>query len=422
MDIGLLAIQIAAIPVGATLSDGAHTFTASASTRSIIVSKCQLDRLSSKAPTGYTGTFTLQVTATATETANGTRQSTSLPLTVSVLPTNLASPIILDLNGDGVQTLDINATNGRFDLLNTGNAVRSGWISQGDAFLAIDTNGNDIIDDRSELFGGEVGEGFAKLASFDSNGDGQVDKNDTRFSELRLWQDRDSDHQTDAGELQSLIDARIAALSVSYQIRAEQQNGNWVLERSTATTADGRSIEMADAYFQVEAEEVLQHRGIIDNPAANPGMRPPNTLINGKTSSNAEARITVQSALPVSKPFTQPGARQSFAQRSMNHSILINQPWPLMWLDAAGNIKDESREFDDTFEQDGQEVGPVINWHRDSAKERKHAERKTTSKSDKQRGSNWVSGFVNGADDHAKQAKLDALRITLPATVTTKGK
>ena len=93
-----------------------------------------------------------------------------------------------------------------------------------------------------------------------------------------------------------------------------------------------------------------------------------------------------------------------------------------MWLDAAGNIKDESREFDDTFEQDGQEVGPVINWHRDSAKERKHAERKTTSKSDKQRGSNWVSGFVNGADDHAKQAKLDALRITLPATVTTKGK
>ena len=98
------------------------------------------------------------------------------------MPTNLASPIILDLNGDGVQTLGINATDGRFDLLNTGTAVRSGWISQGDAFLAIDSNGNGSIDDRNELFGGEVGEGFAKLASFDSNGDGQVDQNDARFN------------------------------------------------------------------------------------------------------------------------------------------------------------------------------------------------------------------------------------------------
>ena len=199
--------------MGATLSDGTHTFTASASTRSVDVSQWQRDRLSLTAPAGYTGTFTLQVTATATETANGDRQSTSLPLTVSVLPTNLASPIILDLNGDGVQTLDINATNGRFDLLNTGNAIRSGWISKEDAFLAIDSNGNGKIDDRSELFGGEVGEGFAKLASFDSNGDGSVDKNDQRFAELRLWQDRDSDHETDIGELASLAEVNYPAAS-----------------------------------------------------------------------------------------------------------------------------------------------------------------------------------------------------------------
>ena len=94
----------------------------------------------------------------------------------------------------------------------------------------------------------------AKLASFNSNGDGQW--TNTRFNELRLWQDRDSDHQTDAGELFSLSEAQIASLSVSYTIRAEQQNGNWVLERSTATTTDGHSIDMADVYFQVEVDHV----------------------------------------------------------------------------------------------------------------------------------------------------------------------
>ena len=196
-----LSLVVSAIPVGAKLSDGTNTFTASPSNTGVDISQWQRDRLSITAPTGFTGTFALQVTATANETASGDRASTTIALTISVLPTNLASPIILDLNGDGVQTLDMNATDGRFDLLNTGTAVRSGWISQGDAFLAIDSNGNGMIDNRNELFGGEVGEGFAKLASFDSNGDGQVDKSDARFNELRLWQDRDSDHQTDAGEL-----------------------------------------------------------------------------------------------------------------------------------------------------------------------------------------------------------------------------
>lgn len=336
------------------------------------------------------------------------------------MPTNLASPIILDLNGDGVQTLGINATDGRFDLLNTGTAVRSGWISQGDAFLAIDSNGNGRIDDRNELFGGEIGEGFAKLASFDSNGDGIVDKNDARFNELRLWQDRDSDHQTDAGELFSLTDAQIASLSVSYTIKAEHQNGNWVLERSHATTSDGRSIDMADAYFQVETNPTQTPQAIIPTPQTS-GLPPSSGTMNSNGMANAAASITVQSFLPQVKPITQsyPGMFvQPFAQRATLNPILLGKFFASKWFDENG-ASEESADSDD---RDNQETAPVIDWNRDPAKERKHAERKATSKSDKQRGSNWVSGFVNGRDDHAKQAKRDALRITLPATVTTKGK
>jgi len=189
------------------------------------------------------------------EAVTGEAASYALALTVTVLPANTQSPIVIDLNGDGVKTVALAHSSGAFDLLNSGSAVRSGWISAEDGFLAIDANGNGAIDDRSELFGGAVGEGFAKLARLDSNLDGAVDAKDERFAELKIWQDRNGNHATDAGELGSLADYGIVSLSTRYVMAPEIQSGNWLLERGTATTKDGRSIAMADAYFEVARPE-----------------------------------------------------------------------------------------------------------------------------------------------------------------------
>jgi serine-aspartate repeat-containing protein C/D/E len=128
--------------------------------------------------------------------------------------------------------------------MNTGHAIRSSWISSDDAFLAFDRNHNGRIDDRSELFGGSIGEGFAQLKAFDSNGDGIVNNGDISFSELLLWQDKNSNHQTDGGELVSLQAAGSASLNADYQAIPEIQNGNLLLERSVATWADGLTMDM----------------------------------------------------------------------------------------------------------------------------------------------------------------------------------
>jgi serine-aspartate repeat-containing protein C/D/E len=164
----------------------------------------------------------------------------------------------LTLNGDGIRTTALGETEGTFDLLNTGNAIRSGWISASDAFLAVDRNGNGKIDDRSELFGGAIGEGFAQLESFDSNGDGVVNNQDAGFGELLLWQDKNSNHGTDAGELKSLKAAGIGSLNTGYQAIPQMQNGNLLLERSLATWTDGRTMEMVDVYFRVDQQPVEQ--------------------------------------------------------------------------------------------------------------------------------------------------------------------
>ena len=251
----VMGITVGAIPTGATLTDGAHSFTATDNTHIVAVTGWNLANLSITAPTGYTGQFALTVAATSSEIATGEIANTAITLPVTVVPANVTSPLVIDLDGDGVHTTALADSQATFDLLNNGHAIRSGWASAQDGFLAIDTNGNGIIDDRGELFGGDIGEGYAKLAEFDSNRDGVVNAKDQRYSELKVWQDANGNHRTDEGELKSLAERGIASIDVNHTIAPEVQNGNWLLERGTVTFSDGHTAAMADAYFEIRRQK-----------------------------------------------------------------------------------------------------------------------------------------------------------------------
>jgi hypothetical protein len=125
--------------------------------------------------------------------------------------------------------------------------LRAQWLDANDAFLARDINGNGRIDDRSELFGGVFGEGFSLLSTLDSNQDGRIDRADEAFASLSLWQDKNSDKQTDEGELTSLMQSGIASISLAYSLNAQWQEGNLLLEQSEAIRTDGSRLEVRDA-------------------------------------------------------------------------------------------------------------------------------------------------------------------------------
>jgi Ca2+-binding RTX toxin-like protein len=162
------------------------------------------------------------------------------------------SPIAIDLNGDGIQTLSIDQ-GVKFDLLNTGEKVSTGWLSGQDGFLAVDANGNGQIDNRNELFGGGVGEGFAELATFDSDGNGLVNSSDSLFGSLSIWQDANENGVTDQGELQSLASYGVAALNTSYSNAfTTDAQGNVLGETSSAITTSGKSLDLVDVYFKVQ--------------------------------------------------------------------------------------------------------------------------------------------------------------------------
>jgi len=167
------------------------------------------------------------------------------------------TPIAIDLNGDGIHTIARQDMTGSFDLLGTGKAIQTGWLSKGDGFLAIDSNHNGQIDDISELFGGSAkGDGFAKLASYDSNGDGFVDASDADFASLLIWQDANSDGKTDAGELVSLTQAGVTSLKLAYtDLAFLDANNNLHMESSTVTMANGTTAAMTDVYFNVAASD-----------------------------------------------------------------------------------------------------------------------------------------------------------------------
>jgi hypothetical protein len=125
--------------------------------------------------------------------------SASYKLTISA-SYRVKSPIVLDLNGDGIATTDKNS-GAYFDHDGNGFAEQTGWINNQDGLLVRDLNNNGKIDNGGELFGSETllqngqkaANGYLALAELDSNADKRIDSADTAYTTLKIWQDANGD-------------------------------------------------------------------------------------------------------------------------------------------------------------------------------------------------------------------------------------
>jgi hypothetical protein len=107
------------------------------------------------------------------------------------------SPLVLDLDGDGVETIDRSYGNIYFDHDGNGFSENSGWVNEDDGILVRDMNDNGTIDGGSELFGNETvlsnglkaDNGFEALKKLDSNNDNAFDADDNAWDQLRVWKD-----------------------------------------------------------------------------------------------------------------------------------------------------------------------------------------------------------------------------------------
>ncbi|WP_320044153.1 hypothetical protein [uncultured Desulfobacter sp.] len=117
----------------------------------------------------------------------------------------LIDPLIINLDG-GVPALS--DTRFKFDLDNDGATEEINFAASGSGFLSFDRNNDGIINNGSELFGPNTGNGFDELAAYDLDDNGWIDENDDVFSKLSVWT------RDEAGNdlLVSLADAGIGAV------------------------------------------------------------------------------------------------------------------------------------------------------------------------------------------------------------------
>lgn len=95
----------------------------------------------------------------------------------------LYDPLVINLDTDATELSDQTFY---FDLDADGEEEEISML-KGSGYLALDKNGDGIINDGSELFGTGNGDGFADLARYDEDGNGWIDENDSIWSKLKIW-------------------------------------------------------------------------------------------------------------------------------------------------------------------------------------------------------------------------------------------
>ncbi|MCP4119888.1 MAG: VCBS repeat-containing protein [Desulfobacteraceae bacterium] len=120
----------------------------------------------------------------------------------------LRDPLVINFNGNSA---DLTDTRFSFDINADGEEDSIAWLARGSGFLVFDRNKDTVVNNGSELFGPQTGNGFSELSEFDEDGNGWIDENDSVFDDLSIW----SGPSWDSSFLVSLKEAGVGAISLS---------------------------------------------------------------------------------------------------------------------------------------------------------------------------------------------------------------
>lgn len=168
------------------------------------------------------------------------------------------TPILVDVLGDGLKLT--NGHNGILFNVLPGKLLRIAWTeaNSDDAWLVLDRNGNGSVDSGEEMFGNATPQppapdgigknGFNALAIYDQpgnggNGDGIIDKHDSVFSSLRLWQDKNHNGISEPAELSTLTDLSLESIGLDYkESKKTDSYGNRWMYRAKVKDKNGAQL------------------------------------------------------------------------------------------------------------------------------------------------------------------------------------
>ncbi len=167
------------------------------------------------------------------------RMETNLSLTAGD-PEKKVDPLVINFDGNAAA---LSQTRFEFDIDANGTTEQIAALRPGSGYLALDKNQDGVINDGSELFGPNSGNGFAELAKYDSDNNNFIDQADPIYNRLRIWQR----HEDGSQQLTALGDNNIGAIylghvTTPFQLRtADNQSLGEVTGTGIFLTEDGKT-------------------------------------------------------------------------------------------------------------------------------------------------------------------------------------
>jgi len=159
-------------------------------------------------------------------------------------------PIVLDMDGDGVNLIALADSAAKFDIDGDGKDDKTAWIGQGDGFLVYDFDGDGAVTFQEELVFTAWAQGAhsdltALRIAFDTNHDDVFDAADDAFQDFAVWQD-DGDGKSEAGEVQSLSALGITSIDLLALPVMEDVDAGFHFGTGSYQTENGDSFDFAD--------------------------------------------------------------------------------------------------------------------------------------------------------------------------------
>ena len=200
-------------------------------------------------------------------------KESTLLLSNQIKPTSEShqSPLVLDLDGDGIVETHKENSTVYFDHDNNGLAESTGWVGADDGLLVRDLNGNGQIDNGTELFGNNsvlssgatAANGFEALADLDSNQDGVFNSSDSAWNEVKVWKDANGNGRVDEGELLTLEQAGVSGINLEYQASdLSDENGNAHKQTGSFIKTDGTTGSVHDVWFDADKSDTISKEEI----------------------------------------------------------------------------------------------------------------------------------------------------------------
>jgi hypothetical protein len=163
-------------------------------------------------------------------------------------------PVAIDLNGDGIKYTNLDDSKVLFDINGDGVKDLLSWTAADDGLIAFDKNGDGLIQDLDELsflsyLTGSMTD-LEGLNGFDTDKDGKLTANDALWSKFGVWQDKNQDGVTDAGEFKGLEAWGIKSIDLTSDQMMDQVGDVYIMGKSTFERTDGTKGEIADTAFR----------------------------------------------------------------------------------------------------------------------------------------------------------------------------